>query len=115
MPIDERRRLWQQSKLAGYLLHEGEVGGSQKNGGRQRLSVSLADGERNTKGRTVRTSIHWDESTGEMRSNLLIQQPPKGAPHLNTGSRLYRATLAPAAAPPGRPRYPSVFPQSRED
>ena len=25
VPIDERRRLWQQSKLAGYLLHEGEV------------------------------------------------------------------------------------------
>ena len=47
---------------------------SQKNCGRQRLSVSLADGERNTKGRTVRTSTHWDESTGEMRSNLLIQQ-----------------------------------------
>jgi len=39
--------------------HKGEVGGSQKN------CVSLADGERNTKGRTVRTSIHWDESTGE--------------------------------------------------
>ena len=32
---------------------------------------------------------------------------------LNTGSRLYRAMLAPAAAPPGRPR---VFPQAvRED
>jgi len=36
--------------------------------------------QRNTKGRTVRTSVHWDESTGEMRSNLLIQQPPTGAP-----------------------------------
>jgi len=29
--------------------HKGEMGGSQKNCGRQRLSVSLADGERNTK------------------------------------------------------------------
>ena len=32
--------------------HKGELGGSQKNCGRQRLSVSLAVGERNTKGRT---------------------------------------------------------------
>ena len=30
---------------------------------------------------------------------------------LNTGSRLYRAMLAPAAAPPGRPR---VFPQAEK-
>ena len=38
------------------------------------------------------------------------QKPPTGAPPQHgTGSRLYRAMLTPAAAPPGRPR---VFPQA---
>ena len=30
--------------------------------------------------RDVRTSIHWDEITGDLRSNLPIPQPPTGAP-----------------------------------
>ena len=73
-------RAWYAETTAELDSQHEDVYCSQKTCGRQRLSVSLADGERNTKGRTVRTSIHWDESTGEMRWNLLIQQPPKGAP-----------------------------------
>ena len=83
----------------------------QKNCGRQRLSVSLADGERNTKGRTVRTSIHWDESNGKMRSNLLIQQPPKGAPPQHGVSAL--SSHASSSRNPTRP--PEGVPAGRED
>ena len=36
--------------------HKGEVGGSQKDCGRQQLSVSLADGENTTKGRPKRNT-----------------------------------------------------------
>ena len=75
------------------------------------LSVSLADGERNTQGRTVRTSIHWDESNGKMRSNLLIQQPPKGAPPQHGVSAL--SSHASSSRNPTRP--PESVPAGRED
>ena len=91
--------------------HKGEVGGSQKDCGRQQLSVSLADGERNTKGRTVRTSIHWDENTGDLRSNLPIPQPPTGAPPQHGVSAL--PSHASSSRSPTRP--PEGVPAGRED
>ena len=69
----------------------------------ERASLALADGERNTKERMVRTSIHWDENTGEMRSNLPIQQERAASTRTRTRRVLalssHARLLAPAAQP----------------
>ena len=78
---------------------------------RQRQSVPLADGERNTKGRPlVRTSIHWDENTGDLRSNLPIPQPPRGAPPQHGVSAL--SSHASSSRSPTRP--PEGVPARRQ-
>ena len=86
---------------------------------RQRLSQSRwRTGEDTTKGRPrqllrrdVRTSITGMRSGDLAASNISRFHSRPQERRLNTGSRLYRAMLAPAAAPPGRPR---VFPQAEK-
>ena len=76
-------------------------------------------GENTTKGpsetqsqrRDVRTSITGMRSGDLAASNISRFHSRPQERRLNTGSRLYRAMLAPAAAPPGRPR---VFPQAEK-
>ena len=80
--------------------------------------VSLVDGGERNEGpsetqslrRDVRTSITGMRSGNMSAEYLPTLQPPQER-RLNTGSRLCRAMLAPAAAPPGRPR---VFPQAEK-
>ena len=81
--------------------------------------VSLADGGGHNEGpsetqslrRDVRTSITGMRSGDLAASNTSRFHSRPQERRLNTGSRLYRAMLAPAAAPPGRPR---VFPQAEK-
>ena len=65
----------------------------------ERASLALADGERNTKERTVRTSIHWDENTGEMRSNSTGAPPQHGCTRRVLALSSHARLLAPAAQP----------------
>ena len=89
--------------------HKGEVGGSQKTA----AASDRASRWRTARGtqRDVRTSIHWDEITGDLRSNLPIPQPPTGAPPQHGVSAL--SSHASSSRSPTRP--PEGVPACRED